>query len=184
MTKLDITISDLVVAVLTGIALIFCITIFNGANAESISKSKYQSLDKNLNTEYKAAKVRCEPLVGNAQALCDTKAESARDIAKAELVASFKPTIQNRYSADLVSANARFAIANEQCKGMQEVAIDACEKVAKELHSIDVVSATAQRNKENSGEIKKDKTVKLDEFGYKSNPFITVEFDNIYHVKA
>ena len=39
-------------------------------------------------------------------------------------------------------------------------------------------------NMAKSGTIEKDKKAKSDELGYQSNPFVTVEFNNIYHVKA
>ena len=138
MTKLDVSVGELTVAAITAVALIFCIIFFNGANAESISSNKYQSLKSNLMTDYKAAKVRCESLIGNVQALCDAKAERAKAIAKAELDASFTPRTQNGHDA----------------------------------------------NMEKSSAIEKDKTTELDKLDYQSNPFVTVEFNNIYHVKA
>ena len=127
-----------ILAALTAVALIFCIIFFNGANAESLSRSKYQSLKNNLITDYKAAKTRCDSLLGNAKASCNTKAEAAKDIAKSKLDASFTPTTQNHPDANTVK----------------------------------------------SGATEKDKTAKSDGLGYQSNPFITVEFNNIYHVKA
>ncbi len=138
MTKLDVSVIELAVAALTAVALIFCITFFKGANAESISRSKYQSLQHNLMTDYNAAKARCDSLLGNAKASCNTKSEAAKNIAKSDLDASFTQTIQNRPDA----------------------------------------------NNKKSGAIEKDKAANFDEFGYQSNPFIPVEFNNIYHVKA
>lgn len=85
MTKLDVSISELAVAALVAIAIIFSLAIFNGASAESTSKGKYRALEVNANTEYKAAKVRCELLLGNVQTLCNTKAEGVRDTARARL---------------------------------------------------------------------------------------------------
>ena len=138
MTKLDVSVSELTVAALTAVALIFCIIFFNGANAESVSSSTYQSLENNLIRDYKAAKTRCDSLLGNSKASCNTKAEAAKDIAKSKLDASFTPTIPNRHDSKM----------------------------------------------ERSGATEKDKTAKSDGFSYQSNPFISVEFNNIYHVKA
>ena len=138
MTKLDVSVSELTVAALTAVTLIFCITFFNGANAESVSRSKYQSLENNLMTDYKAAKAHCDSLVGNAKGSCNTKSNATNDIAKSKLDASFTPTIQNRHDFNTVK----------------------------------------------SGATEKNKTAKSDGFSDQSNPFITVEFNNIYHVKA
>ena len=126
MTKLNICTSEIIMVVLTAVAL-SCIVFFNRSNAETMSSSKYQVLDKSLMTEYKSAKIRCNLLLGNAKALCNTKAEGLKEITKAELEARFTPK---------------------------------------------------------SGEIKKDNTVKFYELDHKNNSFITIEFDNIYHVKA
>lgn len=138
MTKLDVSVSELTVTALTVVALIFCITFFSGANAESLSRSKYQSLEKNIMTEYMVAKAHCDSLLGNTKASCYTKSEAAKDRAKSELDASFTTTTKNGHDADT----------------------------------------------EKSGAIEQDKASKLDELGYQSNPFITVEFNNIHHVKA
>lgn len=188
MTKLDISVSELVVAVVTATAIIFCMAFFNGANADVMSSGKFQVPKKNLITQYQAAKVRCEPLFGNAKALCDAKAEEAINVATAELEVSLTPTTENRYDANMIRADAAFVIAKEQCDSMKKAKQDACEEVAKESHTREIASAKAQRDMEKSGEIKKDKTinktVKLDESHNKDNPFITVEFDAIYHVKA
>ena len=138
MTKLDVSVSELTIAALTAVALIFCIAFFNGAKSNSMSKSNYQLLENHLMTDYKMAKARCDSLLGNAKSSCNTKSEAAKDIAKSELDASFTPTIQNRHDS----------------------------------------------NMKESGTIEKDKTDKSEELGYQSNPFITVEFNNIYHVKA
>ena len=138
MTKLEISVGELTLAVLTAIALIFCIAIFNGASAESVSNSKRMALTKSISTENIAAKIRCGSLIGNAQALCNSKAEGEKNIAKAKLDTRITPMIQNRHDLNI----------------------------------------------EKSGRIEKDKTAKFDESGYQSNPFMTVEFNNNYHVKA
>ena len=138
MTKLDVSVSELTVAALTAVALILCIVFFNSANADSMPRSKYQSLENNLMTDYKVAKAHCDSLVGSAKTSCNKKSEAAKDIARSKLDASFKPAIQNRHDANI----------------------------------------------EKSGAIEKDKTAKFDKLGYQTNPFITVEFNNIYHVKA
>ena len=185
MTKLDISVSELIVAVVTATAVVFCIAFFNGANADGMSSGKYQVPEKNLITQYQAAKVRCDPLFGNAKALCDAKAEEARNVLKAELEVSLTPTTENRHDANMIRADVAFAIVKEQCDSMKDAEQDACEKVAKESHAPEIASTRVQRDMKKSGEIKKDKTVKFDESHYKDNPFIRVEFDTtIYHVKA
>lgn len=85
MIKLDISAKDITVAILVAIAIIFCLTFFNGASADSPPKSKYQALEENLNIEYQAAKIHCQSLLTSAQDLCISKAEEAKDFAMARL---------------------------------------------------------------------------------------------------
>ena len=135
MTKLDVSLSDLALSVVVAIALIICFSTFNGASAETMSKSKYQALEKNITAEYEAAKTRCVSLAGSEKTVCDSNAEMAKNYLKANLYSSFASTIK-------------------QNKG----------------EKIDL--------------LKKDKTVKLDDFNYKNNPLNKLEFENIYLVKA
>ena len=135
MTKMDFSSSELALAALAAIALIFCFSTLNGANAEKMSKSKYQVLEKNIMAEYKAAKIRCASFVSSEKTFCATNAEIVKDKSKADLDSSFAPTIQP-------------------------------QKIEK------------------SDEFIKDETVTFEDFNYKSNPFDTLEFNNIYHVKA
>ena len=135
MTKLDISTSELILAALAAIALIFCFTTFNGASAETMAKNKYQALKKNIMAEYKAAKIRCMPLISSEKMFCDTNAVIAKNQSMYDLDSSFTPLIQQR-------------------------------KIAK------------------SDKMIQDKTVEFDDFNDKSNPFNTLEFNNIYHVKA
>ena len=135
MTKLDISISELILAALAAIALIFCFTTFNGASAETMAKNKYQVLKKNIMAEYKTAKIRCMPLISSEKMFCDMNAIIAKNQSMSDLDSSFTPLIQQR-------------------------------KIAK------------------SDKMIQDKTVEFDDFNDKSNPFNTLEFNNIYHVKA
>lgn len=64
--------SNQVLAAIVAILFSLSLVIFNSANAEYMSKSRYQALDKNLDFEYKQAKAWCEPLVNFARELCTT----------------------------------------------------------------------------------------------------------------
>ena len=77
--------SELVVALLDAIALIFCFFMFIGASAKSISGSKYEAFDNNIMTEYKAAKIRCESLVANEKTFCDMNAKIVKVNSQADL---------------------------------------------------------------------------------------------------
>ena len=164
--------------------LIFSFFILNASNARSMSKSKYQAFSENITKEFKAAKLRCESLVDNFKELCDARVKGARDISRAELEASFKPTIQNRYDANMISAVTNHSIATMQCDGLKATEIDACKTLTKETYLRDTSNARSLRNSEKLGEIAKDKTVKNDESSEKFNLYMNDVFNSVYLVKA
>jgi hypothetical protein len=99
MTKSYIYINDLIMATLATLAamgLIFCLTFFYGANTEELSKPKNQAVDKIFTMDYRAAKNRCEALLGSEKTVCDTNAEMAKDDLKADLDSSFESSVQKR----------------------------------------------------------------------------------------
>lgn len=184
MKKLNVSIGALGAAGITLMAIAFSVASINSANAESMTKSKYQALDKNLNVEYEAAKVRCKSLSDDAKEICNAKAEGAKDISKAELEASFKPTIQNRYDANVVSANASYVIAIEHCESMKDASEEACRKTAKATLERGMSNAKAQRNMEKSDVTNKDKTAQAEDFNDKNNRFVIFKINNNYNVRA
>ena len=164
---------------------IFGLFILNAANAQGMSKNKYQALGEGITKEFKAAKGRCESLVNNFRELCDAKAEGVRDISKAELEASFKPTIQNRYDANMISAASSYSISSKQCDGLTLSEIRACKSLTKETYVRDTANARSIRNSEKLSEIKKDKTVlNDDDVGGRNNIYMYDEFNSVYLVKA
>lgn len=68
-----------------------------GAMAQSMSKSDYKADKEKITTEYKSAKASCASLSGNAKDICLAEAKGKEKIAKAELEASYKPTVKTRY---------------------------------------------------------------------------------------
>ena len=154
-----------------------------------MSKNKFETLGDNIDKEFKVATARCNPLNNDKSAICNAKAEGARDIARAELQATFKPTIQNRYDANMTSAGANYTIATKQCNSLQDSEIDACKLLTKETYVRDTANARSIRNSEKLGEIKKDKTVHNDNLSDSTNAFVidqlnNEQFNTIYHVKA
>ncbi len=165
-------------------AILFSIAAISTANAENMSQSKFQHLDKNLNNEHKVAKARCETLADNAEDICEAEADGARDISKAELKASYKPTIENRYDANMIKADVNFEVANEKCDSLKDSEEVACEKTAKNIHARETANARTQRNIEKTDAVKKDKTANLEELNSKNNPFISYNFKKPYYVKT
>ena len=96
MTKIDYGLSDIVLAAIMLMALIFCFSTFNWASAETISKNKYQALEKNIMVEYKAAKIRCASFVGSVKIFCDNTADMEKDKSMKDLNNRYTPTLQQQ----------------------------------------------------------------------------------------
>jgi hypothetical protein len=73
MTKQEISAIKITLAVFTALALVVFLTIFNSASSESMAINKYQSLENNLNTASKAAKMCCESLNNHTKNLHKTQ---------------------------------------------------------------------------------------------------------------
>ena len=72
-----------------------------GAMAQAVSKEQYQSGRDNIAADYKAAKAACGSLSGNANDICAAQASGREKVAKAQLEAEYKPSVEARYTADV-----------------------------------------------------------------------------------
>lgn len=115
-----------------------------GAMADSMSKHQYQSHEKNIAAEYQAAKARCDSLAGNAKDICVAEATGQKNIAKAELEANYKPSIQTRYDAHVAKADADYSVAIEKCDDKAGNDKDVCVKEAKAVKVHQIANAKAQ----------------------------------------
>lgn len=115
-----------------------------GAMAESMSKDQYKSLEKDIDTEYKAAKTVCESLAGNANDICVAEAKGKMNIAKAELEYNYKPTVKTMYKARVAKADADYSVATQKCDDKDGNDEDVCVKEAKAAKTQQTAAAEAQ----------------------------------------
>ena len=134
MKKLNISILSLAIG----------LTLSTGAMAESMSKKQYKSLDKSIDSQYKAAKKGCGSLSGNAEDICKAEAEGIRNTAKAELKYNYNPTNKALYKARAAKAEATYSVANQKCDDQEGNAGDVCQKEAKAAKVQEVAAAEAQ----------------------------------------
>ena len=116
---------------LSTLALVVGMAFSAGAMAEAMSKKQYQSLESDIESAYKADKASCDSLAGNANDICIAQAKGRKNVALAELEASYKPSIKARYEARLANAEATYAVAIERCDDKAGNAKDVCVKEAK-----------------------------------------------------
>lgn len=130
-----------------------------GAMAESMSKQQYKSFGKNIDAEYKASKAGCDSLAGNAKDICVAEAKGKRSVAKADLEASYKPSVKARYKAATTKADADYAVAIEKCDDKGGNDKDVCVKEAKAGKVHGMADAKAQMKAAEAGIVAHEKSV-------------------------
>lgn len=101
------------------------------AVAAGMTKDEYKSAKGPIAAAYQAERQKCGARHGNAAELCIARAHGARDVAKAELEAAYKPGTNTNYAAAIARSRAAYAIAKEECDNQKGPARKACLKGAK-----------------------------------------------------
>lgn len=115
------------------------------ANAEPISKSEYETTQKRIEADYKAAKAACGSLSGNANDICKAEAKGKSNIAEAELEATYKPSLDNIYKARVAKADASYAVAKQKCDDKSGNDKDVCLKEAKAINTRAISNAKLEK---------------------------------------
>ena len=102
-----------------------------GSMAGDISENDYNTSKNRISAEYKSAKSSCAAFSGNRNDICDAEAKGSKDVALAELDASYKPSREASYQARVTKGEAGYAVALERCDDQSGNAKDVCIKVAK-----------------------------------------------------
>jgi hypothetical protein len=101
------------------------------AQSAALSKQDYQDAKKRIAAEYQVERQKCGERHANALDKCVARAHGARDVARAELEAQYKPGPRTNYDAALARANAAYAIAKEECDDKRGDEKKACRAEAK-----------------------------------------------------
>jgi hypothetical protein len=115
-----------------------------GAHAAEMTKAEYKSGNDRIALDYKAAKEACKSLSGNAADVCKLQAAGQSKTAKADLTATYKPSIDSRYKAAVARAKADYAVAKERCDDLAGNVKDVCVKEAKAVEVASLADAKAQ----------------------------------------
>lgn len=96
-----------------------------------MSKQEYRAAKKRIAVEYQAERQKCGPRHGNALDLCMARVHGARDVAKAELEAAYKPSPRTDYDAAIARSKAAYAVDKEKCDEQRGAVRKACMNDAK-----------------------------------------------------
>jgi hypothetical protein len=113
---------------LTVAALSLGLTFSLGAAAESLSSDSYRAGKDKIAADYKSANAPCQTMSGNAKDICMAEAKGKEKVARAELEATYKPNVNNRYEVSVAKADAK---AQREMANAEEKAAEARDKSAK-----------------------------------------------------
>ena len=106
----------------------------------AMTKDEHATVNKRIDSDYKAAMEQCKALGGNARDVCRVDAKGAKKVAQAEADAMYKPSPRANARLVEIRADAAYAVARERCDDLAGNAKDACVLEAKAVHA----SAKAQ----------------------------------------
>ncbi|RJX34093.1 MAG: hypothetical protein C4516_00055 [Oxalobacter sp.] len=120
------------------------LTFTAGAMAQGMSKEGYMSGMAKIKSDYSANKTACSSQSGNQKDICLVEAKGMRNVAKAELEFSYKPTAKKQYNVKVAKAEAQYSVANERCDDLGGNAKDVCVKEAKAVRASSKADAKVQ----------------------------------------
>jgi hypothetical protein len=109
------------------VALVFAC---GAATAAPMTKDEYKAAKKKIAAEYTVERQKCGSRYGVAAELCIAHAHGARDVAKAELEAAYKPSARAYYDAAITRAKTAYAVAKDECDEKRGAEKKACLKDA------------------------------------------------------
>jgi len=134
------------------------------AQAATMTKADYQASKSRISTDYKADKVACAPLAGNAKDICVEEAQAKQKVARAELQYGYTNKTSDRTKVLVAKAESAYAVAKEKCDDKAGNVKDVCVEEAKAIET--KALADAKLGKE-IGEARTDAAADKREADYK-----------------
>ena len=127
------------------LALALCLTFGVAAQAQTMSKEEYKMAGEKISADYKAGKIPCASLAGNAKDICMAEVKGTEKTAKAELDANYKPSAKAHRNARDAKADAVYTVAKLRCKDHAGNAKDVCIKEAKSVEAASKADSKLQQ---------------------------------------
>lgn len=105
------------------------------ASAQSMSKADYSAAKVQINSEYKADKLICKQLAGNAKDICIEEGQAKEKVAQAELTYNYTAKASDKVKISTVKADASYAVAKEKCDDLSGIPKTTCRTNAKATHT-------------------------------------------------
>jgi aromatic ring-opening dioxygenase LigB subunit len=130
------------------------------ASAQSISKADYSAAKTRISSEYKADKLICKQLAGNAKDICIEEGQAKKKVAQAELTFGYTGKTTDKVKISTVKADAVYSVAKEKCDDLSGIPKTTCRTDAKAVHT--KTFADIKMGKEISAARADDAQTKLD----------------------
>ena len=127
------------------LALALCLTFGVAAQAQTMSKEEYKMAGEKISADYKAGKIPCASLAGNAKDICMAEVKGTEKTAKAELDANYNPSAKAHRNARDAKADAVYTVAKLRCKDQAGNAKDVCVKEAKAVEAASKADSKLQQ---------------------------------------
>ena len=101
------------------------------APAQPVSKAAYEAARKDIASDYKTAKIGCEPMEGDVRDLCLADVKGRHEVALAELEVAHTPSAKTRDELRIARARTDYVVAERNCEGKAGKAKDVCLTEAK-----------------------------------------------------
>lgn len=129
-------------------------------SAQSMSKVDYSAAKTRISSEYKADKLICKQLAGNARDICIEEGQAKEKVAQAELTFGYTGKTTDKVKISTVKADTLYAVAKEKCDDLAGVPKTTCKTNAKATHTKTL--ADIKMGKEISAARADDAQTKLD----------------------
>jgi hypothetical protein len=104
-------------------------------SAQSMSKADYSAAKTRISSEYKADKLICKQLAGNARDICIEEGQAKEKVAQAELTFGYTAKTSDQVKISTVKADTLYAVAKEKCDDLAGVPKTTCRTNAKATHT-------------------------------------------------
>jgi len=108
-----------------------CCALGTPVMAQTMSKADFKLGKERISTDYKTAKLACASLSGNAKDICIVEAKGNEKVSRAELEATFEPSVKHHYQVRIAKDESAYAVAKEKCDDLAGNTKDVCVQEAK-----------------------------------------------------
>ena len=102
--------------------------------AQGLGKADYLAARKTIESDFRTAKIGCEPMLGNVRTVCMADVRGREVVALAELRAAYEPTDEALMELRIVKARAGLAVARARCDDVPVQRKAACGADAEAVH--------------------------------------------------